>query len=111
MDFNEYQRIATQTIEYPEADNNLVYPALGLAGEVGEVVEIIKKNYRLTGEISSSFLGDSSKLEKEMGDVLWYLAALCTELDIDLDYIARLNLEKLKDRKERGVIKGEGDNR
>ena len=93
---------------YPRAAG-LSYPALGLAGEAGEVAEQIKKSIRddageLTGQRRSA-------LAKELGDVLWYLAQLATELDLDLDEVAAGNLDKLRSRQLRGVLSGSGDNR
>jgi len=46
-----------------------------------------------------------------LGDVLWYLAQVCTEINLSLDEVAEANIAKLLDRLERGVIKGDGDNR
>jgi NTP pyrophosphatase (non-canonical NTP hydrolase) len=113
MNFNEYQSIATETVEYPEAGNNIVYPALGLAGEAGEVAEKVKKLWRNAGMMSSVGFSIAGHIDmvKELGDVLWYLAACATEMNVTLDEIAELNLLKLKDRKQRNVIKSEGDNR
>jgi NTP pyrophosphatase (non-canonical NTP hydrolase) len=107
--FDLYQGKAEETAVYPNKGDNLYYPALGLAGEAGEVCEKIKKIMRdKDGDFT---VDDSLSIGKELGDVLWYLAALCYELDLDLSTIARLNLNKLESRKERGVLKGSGDNR
>jgi NTP pyrophosphatase (non-canonical NTP hydrolase) len=110
VNFNEYQYKANQTAIYPDAGRGsltaLAYVSLGLAGEAGEIANKVKKLLRD---------GDSPEkrkaLQKECGDVAWYLAQLCTELDTPLDYVAQQNIEKLSDRKERGVIQGNGDNR
>jgi NTP pyrophosphatase (non-canonical NTP hydrolase) len=109
MDFNEYQKIAKGTADYPVLGKSFVYPALGLAGEAGEVAEKIKKIMRNNdGEVS-----EEAKLEltKELGDVLWYIAQISTELGVSLDDVVKTNIEKLKSRKERGVIRSQGDNR
>lgn len=88
---------------------NPYYPALGLAGEVGEFCNKLKKVMRdKGGEIDREFLEFA---EGELGDIQWYLAALCSELGLDLEKIAVKNLEKLASRKERGKIQGSGDNR
>ena len=79
---------------------------LGLCGEAGEVAEKVKKNIR--DGASPTFKED---MKKELGDVLWYISALARDLDIDLDTIAQMNLQKLKDRQERNQIQGSGDNR
>ncbi len=109
MDFNEYQKQAWKTAIYPNKGNNIFYPALGLGGECGEVLEKIKKIMRDNeGEISEK---KKEELMKEMGDVFWYLAALATELNLNLNEIAEKNISKLNSRKERDILHGEGDNR
>ena len=109
MNFEEYQKESRKTAEYPDKDNNYIYPVLGLTGEAGEVAEKIKKVIRNDKGIMS----EDKKIEiaKELGDVLWYIAQLATELGLKLEDIAKMNLEKLKSRRERGVIASEGDNR
>lgn len=113
MNLNEYQVAATKTAEYPMLGSNLIYPALGLAGESGEVVDKIKKLWRNKGQTSGHELSQDDRiaLAKEIGDTLWYVAALANELGYPLSDIARMNIEKLTDRKARGVVKSEGDNR
>jgi NTP pyrophosphatase (non-canonical NTP hydrolase) len=110
---NEYQVAAVGSAEYPDIGKNLIYPALGLAGETGEAVDKIKKLWRNHGITSADGLTTEQKMElaKEIGDVLWYAAALCGELGLPMGLVAKMNLEKLADRKARGVIKSEGDNR
>ena len=109
MNFDEYQKQSRKTALYPEVNKNLWYPALGLSGEAGEVAEKIKKLYRDDGgEITDE---RRAILEKELGDVLWYVAQIATELGLSLDKIAEANLEKLFSRLERGVIQGDGDER
>jgi len=103
MRFNEYQEEAKKTAIYPE-QYKVVYPALGLAGEAGEVAEKVKKHIR-DGVLNVE------DLKKELGDVLWYVSALAADLDLDLDDVAAANLEKLRSRRARGVIVGSGDNR
>lgn len=108
MDLSEYQRLSRRTAEYPR-DAWLAYPALGLAGEAGEVAEHAKKAIRDDGGTVS----DERKIAmaKELGDVLWYVAQLATELGLDLDAIAQQNLDKLLSRQQRGVLSGSGDDR
>ncbi|MCD6270211.1 nucleoside triphosphate pyrophosphohydrolase family protein [bacterium] len=109
MTFKEYQKLSKETAIYPNVGNNFIYPTLGLCGESGEISEKIKKVLRdKKGEISSN---DRIELSKELGDVLWYLAQIATELDLSLEQIAKENLEKLMSRKKRGVLGGSGDNR
>lgn len=111
--FDAYQTNALATAEYPDIGNNLIYPALGLAGEAGEAVDKIKKYWRNQGSTSGAQLGWYLKdeLTAELGDVLWYIAALASELKRPLSHIAEQNIEKLRDRQSRGVIKSQGDNR
>jgi NTP pyrophosphatase (non-canonical NTP hydrolase) len=113
MNFNEYQHAALQTADYPYKGRNLLYPALGLTGEAGETADKIKKYWRNFGITSGKQLNDEqrSELIRELGDVTWYCAALASELGISLETIAHINIEKLQDRRKRGVIKSEGDNR
>lgn len=112
MDINEYQKDAFNTAIYPNAGTGvweaLSYCGLGL-GEAGEIQGKIKKVLRDEGGL----LTDKAKREiaKEMGDLLWYVACLATEMGYSLEDIATGNIAKLADREERGVLKGSGDNR
>jgi NTP pyrophosphatase (non-canonical NTP hydrolase) len=108
MDLSEYQRLSRRTAEYPRAAW-LAYPALGLAGEAGEVAEHAKKAIRDDGGSVSE--ERRTAMAKELGDVLWYVAQIASELDLDLDAIANANLEKLLSRQRRGVLSGSGDDR
>jgi len=125
MDFNEYQKEAHKTAEYPDTAvigdkffhgdgpelilTPFLYASLGLAGEAGEVAEKVKKIIRNKKGLYTD--EDVSDIRKELGDVLWYIAELCTVFDISMENCAKTNIEKLADRKERDVIKSEGDNR
>ena len=106
MNFNEYQKLARSTAVYPE-EHKVVYPALGLCGEAGEVADKIKKTIR--GD--SSLVEVTGNIADELGDVLWYLTAIASDIGYELEEIAELNLEKLEDRMDRNVIRGSGDNR
>jgi len=106
---DRYQEEAWETAIYPDKGNNLYYPALGLVGEAGEVCNKIKKVMR--DQDGKATLEQKNEIAKELGDVLWYLATLATELDSHLGCIADSNLKKLEDRAKRGVLKGSGDNR
>ena len=111
MDTNEYQKRASITYEPVDVSKapNLLYPALGLANEAGEVLGKIKKIFRDKGGIISS--QDIQDLKYELGDVLWYLSTCCLELGLSLAEVAESNIEKILDRQKRGVTHGEGDNR
>jgi NTP pyrophosphatase (non-canonical NTP hydrolase) len=113
MDFDKYQKLSKKTASYPLLGPpggplvGWIYPALGLAGEAGEVEEKIKKlvrdaNFQLTSEVRRG-------IQDELGDLLWYMAQLASELGISLDEIATSNLAKLGSRLSRGVVRGEGD--
>jgi NTP pyrophosphatase (non-canonical NTP hydrolase) len=110
MQFKNYQAKAMSTAVYPgRGEGNWIYPALGLAGETGEICEKIKKAIRDDGGIiTPERLAD---LSKELGDVLWYIAALCVELGLDMDKVASANIAKLAARKRAGRIHGSGDHR
>lgn len=109
MDLNKYQDKAWETANYPVIGKSFVYPAIGLSGEAGEISEKVKKIFRdENGEISDK---TRDSLERELGDVLWYIACLSRELGLSLQEVAETNLEKLKDRKARDAINGDGDYR
>jgi NTP pyrophosphatase (non-canonical NTP hydrolase) len=108
VELSEYQRLSRRTAEYPRAAW-LTYPALGLAGEAGEVAEHAKKTIRDdAGTVSEE---RRAAMAKELGDVLWYVAQLASELGLELDDIAAANLDKLLSRQRRGVLSGSGDER
>lgn len=108
MTINEYQDKAVETAIYGTG-NAIIYPTLGLAGETGEVAEKVKKVLRDKEGVFS--VNEKREIAFELGDVLWYLAALSRDLGYTLDEIAKANLEKLASRKARNVISGNGDNR
>ena len=109
METEEYQQRARQTAKYPVIGHPVIYPTLGLASEAGEVAGKIKKIFRdRAGVIDQA---DRDALRSELGDVLWYLAQVATELGLSLDDIAEYNIAKLLDRQSRGKIQGDGDNR
>ena len=109
MNFNDYQTKSRGTAKYPAIGHGVIYPTLGLVNEAGEVAGKIKKVFRdKDGQISAE---TREALKAELGDVLWYLAQVATELDLPLGEIAESNLTKLLDRQARGKIQGDGDNR
>ena len=108
MTLNEYQQAAIATAIYPK-DKAIVYPTLGLAGETGEVAEKVKKTIRDNGGIFDEERRRAIALE--LGDVLWYAAALANDLGMTLDDVAGMNVEKLRSRNSRQKLHGEGDNR
>ena len=107
--FDKYQECAEETAIYPAKGDNLYYPALGLAGEAGEVCEKIKKIMRDQKGYCTE--DNAQEISKELGDVLWYLSTLATEINISLSSNAEDNLKKLADRKDRNMLSGSGDNR
>ncbi len=109
MNFVEYQEKARQTAKYPVIGHGVIYPTLGLTNEAGEVSGKIKKIFRDKDGIIGE--ADRAALKAELGDVLWYLAQVSTELGLSLDEIAEHNIAKLLDRQRRGKIQGDGDER
>jgi NTP pyrophosphatase (non-canonical NTP hydrolase) len=109
MNFSDYQARSRKTARYPVIGHGVIYPTLGLTNEAGEVAGKVKKIFRDKGGL----IGDEERaaLKSELGDVLWYLSQVCTELGISFDEVAEANIEKLYSRLERGKIGGEGDDR
>jgi NTP pyrophosphatase (non-canonical NTP hydrolase) len=112
MTFDDYALKARATAAYP-ANATLLYPVLKLAGEAGEVAEKLGKLMRDEGWAPGSALTADQRdaLALELGDVLWYVAAVAHDLGLPLQEIAGRNLAKLADRQRRGVIAGSGDTR
>ena len=108
MNFNEYQQLARETAIYPK--DNILYAVLGLTSEAGEVADKFKKCIR---DNNSDFddIDFKESVKKELGDIIWYLGNIASDLDICLDDIAVTNINKLQSRKERGKLQGSGDNR
>ncbi len=109
MNFTDYQQKSRATAKYPVIGHRVIYPTLGLVNEAGEVAGKIKKIFR----DKDGVIGEAEKeaLKSELGDVLWYIAQICSELNLSLDEVAQANIEKLLDRQARGKIQGDGDNR
>jgi NTP pyrophosphatase (non-canonical NTP hydrolase) len=108
LTINDYQHKAIATAIYG-AGYSIVYPTLGIAGEAGEVADKVKKILRdNNGEFT-----DEKKLEiaKEIGDVCWYIAALCRDLGFSMAEVCQMNLDKLASRQARNKISGSGDDR
>ena len=119
INLDDYQYSAIRTVAYPGLGTalGLLYTSLGLGNEAGEVLGKVKKLVRddngdmlITSQLEIS---DEKRaaIAKELGDTLWYLAMVATEMNLSLNDIAYENIAKLADRKERGVLKGDGDNR
>lgn len=110
MTLEEYQAKALTTVlSTGDEFKDLLHWVLGLNGEAGEVAEKLKKIIRDKNSVVSD--EDKAELAKELGDVLWYIAVFANDLGVSLDQIAQTNLNKLKSRKDRGVLGGKGDNR
>lgn len=123
---NTYQRRAAETAVYPDLGQG-VYPALGLGGEAGEVLEKVKKYHRDHPCPENAFCGlglapswaeleawetdTREELKKELGDVLWYVSEVARAFDLTLGEIAEANLAKLAARQAAGTLKGSGDDR
>ena len=108
-DFNTYQTESGKTWGIIPMNHPIVYPTIGLVNEAGEVAGKIKKIFRdQNGEITEE---DRQSLKNELGDVLWYLTQICTELGLTLEKVAETNITKLSSRQGRGKLGGDGDNR
>ena len=111
--FHDYEWEVNKACFYPSANQGtleaLVYGALGMGGETGEVVEKIKKVWRDKAGVFSE--EDKEAIAKELGDVLFYLTRVANELEYSLEEIAEMNVKKFLARKENGTLQGEGDNR
>ena len=108
-DLNEYQSLSRRTWNLVHTDHPIVYPTLGMVNEAGELAGKVKKIFRdKEGVISPE---DRDALKYELGDVLWYMAQIATELGLSMNEVAEANITKLFDRLERNKIKGEGDYR
>lgn len=104
-----YQEQSRKTYNDIATNDPIVYPTLGLVNEAGEFAGKIKKIFRdKDGEFSAE---DKDALKGELGDVLWYLTQICTNLGFTLEDVAEANLDKLFSRLDRGVIGGNGDDR
>jgi NTP pyrophosphatase (non-canonical NTP hydrolase) len=113
LTFKTYQDAAGVTDVGTSAQKSIgigwLYYVLGVAGETGELVEKVKKLFRDSqGIVTEKF---RQQIIKEMGDILWYMARLCSWFNISLEEVARENCIKLNSRLERNKIHGEGDNR
>ena len=108
MTLNDYAKFTRSTAVYPDAETGnvaeLMYLALGLAGETGEVCNKIKKVYRDGAPMSDDIAG-------ELGDCLWYWARLCDAMGVDPQAVLEDNIDKLTSRKARGTLQGSGDSR
>lgn len=123
--FERYQYLALKSAIYPGKNTpfGLMYAALGLA-EAGEVQNKVKKLFRDDDVIhlmptdygAEAFFSSISserraQIVKELGGVLWYVAAVCTELGVDMSEVAVTNLREIASRSERGTLGGDGDDR
>lgn len=109
MNFNEYQKKAMETYFHTKGIPEIVFSALCIADEAGEVAGAVKKLYRDSGgEMTDEW---RKRIMGEAGDVLWYITMLAQSLDVSMEDIAKMNIKKLSDRKNRDVLKGDGDNR
>ncbi len=125
--FDDFQQAALDRSIYPH-DSKIIYPALGLPGEVGEVCEKVAELLTLRMAAHAGLVANQAKkilrdddgiltderraaIAKEIGGVLWYCAALAIDLELNLSDIARENMAILASREERGTLRGDGDNR
>ena len=100
---NDYQAEA-QSVRLPSANSD--YALLGLCGEVGEIYSLFAKAVR-----DGRKFDHDQNVKKELGDVLWFVSAIAADHGLTLEDVARSNILKLVDRKDRGTLQGSGDNR
>lgn len=110
MTGNEYQQLALRTSNTELTPlGHLIEGTMGLCGEAGEAIEIVKKHYAHGHEL------DKKHLAIELGDVMWYLAETASAIGYDLDTIFQMNIDKLKRRypdgfdEEHSINRAEGD--
>lgn len=108
-EFADYQAQSRKTWNVIAMDHPIVYPTMGLVNEAGELAGKVKKIFRDHGGVIDEAAREA--LKGELGDILWYLTQICTELNLSLAEVAEANLTKLFSRLERGKIQGEGDDR
>lgn len=110
ISFNEYNEFVKGMKVYPEK-MCVIYPALGLSGESGEIAEKVKKWIRDEDYANGMSVERREAILLELGDPLWYITSLADDLGYTLQDVVDANVNKLNSRKERGVLKGSGDNR
>lgn len=111
MNFDNYQAECRLTAIYPQ-ERGVEYTALGLASEAGEVAGKVKKQLRDGHTWSGEQREEVRQLiGKEIGDVLWYAAELCSQYGLSLGDVAQGNLDKLRSRAQRNQLRGDGDSR
>ena len=113
MDFDEYQKKAAKYDLFDKVvdlnEVGFIEKVLGLVGEAGETADKIKKILRdKNGKVSDE---DRDLIAKELGDTLWYIAAISRYLNVPLSEVAQGNIDKLESRYQRNKIHGEGDKR
>ena len=105
MEFNDYQ---DKVLQFRTKTADEMYAVIGLSGEVGELHSLIAKAIRDGVKDEAEF---EKNIKKELGDILWFIAAIADDFEATLDEVAQGNYYKLKDRFERGVTGGSGDAR
>lgn len=110
--FEDYDRFVQET-DSGRYGTELTYPALGVAGEAGEYVDKVKKLWRNKGIKDGASLNPEDRLAliKELSDICWYISASAKRLNSSFREVIETNIQKLTDRRARGVIKSEGDDR
>lgn len=109
MTFNEYQIASRRFCRYPDIDNNVIYPVLGLMGEAGEIADKFQHIIRDYDQKMSPEM--QAGIVKEMGDVLWFMSQLASEMKVSLEDVAQGNIAKLSAREDKGLLHGHGDDR
>ena len=102
MDFEEYQKKVVDSAIYSKNGKDFIYPLFGLGGEVGELLNEVKKIVRRKN--SGPNENEKNRIKDELGDVLWYLSQSATEFNLSLDEIARENILKVTSEKHRDKV-------
>lgn len=102
MTFNEYQAETKKTSIYPNVGRNFTYPAFGIASEAGEIADTLKRVVRDKKSVYGE--ADRELIKADIGDLLWYAAALASEFELRFDDVATYNLEKLAKRMREGTL-------
>ena len=105
MEIYKYQEISKRTIPTDNWKTALPNFCMGLAGESGELIDHLKKL------VYHNHFGDKEYIEKELGDIMWYIAAIATTLEIDLSKVLEINIDKLKQRYPNGFTSIDSKNR
>jgi NTP pyrophosphatase (non-canonical NTP hydrolase) len=105
MEFNDYQKKASRTLSGGVEERSKSNLCMGLAGEAGEVIDLMKKHLYHGHDLRLD------EVQEELGDVLWYVAGLCEVLGLEMSKVAESNILKLQSRYPEGFSEERSVNR